>query len=54
MVGNFKLAIQSYKISIKIFPSGTSAHQNLAVVYETLKEWDNSIMEYKVVINLAP
>ena len=54
MVGSFKLAIQSYKISIKIFPSGTAAHQNLAIVYETLKEWDNSIMEYKVVINLAP
>lgn len=54
MIGNYKLAIESYKISIKIFPNGVSAHQNLAIAYNKLKEWDNSIMEFKTVIKLSP
>lgn len=54
MIGNYKLAIESYKISIKIFPNGISAHQNLAIAYYKLKEWENSITEYKNVIKLSP
>ncbi len=54
MLGEIDLAIEVYKISIKIFPSGVSAIQNLAIAYSQKKEWDNSISEYKKLIKLQP
>ena len=38
MLGNYNLAKESFEISIKIFPSGISAHQNLAIIYEKEKD----------------
>ena len=54
MLGEIDLAIEVYKISIKIFPGGVSAIQNLAIAYSQKKEWNNSISEYKKLIKLNP
>lgn len=54
MLGEIDLAIEVYKISIKIFPGGVSAIQNLAIAYSQKKEWNNSILEYKKLIDLDP
>ena len=47
MLGNYKLAKNAYEISIKIFPNGEAAHQNLAICYGELNEWEKAIIEYK-------
>ena len=54
MLGEIDLAIEVYKISIKIFPGGVSAIQNLAIAYSEKKEWSSSILEYEKLIKKAP
>jgi len=54
MLGEIDLAIEVYKISIKIFPGGVSAIQNLAIAYSEKKEWSSSILEYEKLIKLDP
>ena len=48
MLEKYDLAIKSYNISLKIFPSGSIAHQNLAVVYTEQNMWIKAIEEYKI------
>ena len=54
MLNNYDLAIESYEMSLKIFPKGRSAHQNLAVVYQKQKNWNKAITEYETLINMSP
>jgi lipopolysaccharide biosynthesis regulator YciM len=54
MLGEIDIAIEVYKISVKIFPGGVSAIQNLAIAYSEKKEWSSSILEYKKLIKIAP
>ena len=53
MLNKNNLAIKSYKISLKIFPKGNSARQNLAIVYTEIGDWDKAIYEYKTLISLS-
>jgi len=50
MLNENDLAIKSYKISLKIFPKGNAARQNLAVVYSKMGDWNNAIYEYKILV----
>ena len=54
MLEKYDLAIKSYNISLKIFPSGSIAHQNLAVVYTEQNMWIKAIEEYKILVILRP
>ena len=37
MIEKYDSAIKTYEMSLKVFPSGISAHQNLGIVYEKQK-----------------
>ena len=54
MLNENYLAIKSYEISLKIFPKGNTARQNLAVVYSEIGDWDNAIYQYTTLISLNP
>lgn len=42
MIEKYDSAIKTYEMSLKVFPSGISAHQNLGIVYEKQKTWDKA------------
>ncbi|MEO8204778.1 MAG: tetratricopeptide repeat protein [Chthoniobacterales bacterium] len=52
--GDFDKAIDCYKKSIAIFPNGSFAHTNLALIYQMQKKTVLAVEEYKVVNRLNP
>ena len=42
MIEKYDSAIKTYEMSLKVFPIGISAHQNLGIVYEKEKTWDEA------------
>ena len=54
MIEEYDLAIKAYETSLEIFPNGTAAIQNLAVVYVSQKNWNKAIKQWKKLIDLMP
>ncbi|MCX6200514.1 MAG: tetratricopeptide repeat protein [Bacteroidetes bacterium] len=51
-LGDYEKAIEKYKQSIRFYPMGKVAHQNLASVYSMIKQFRNAGTEYETLIKL--